>query len=140
MNKRTLRLEKYGISGKRYKELCGFCEQYPEWKARIKERTILKSPSLDGLPKNPNRGMNDPTATYAMQTTDAERKCEFIESVAKMASADLWEFLIKSVCYELPITYLITVEDMPLEKSAFYELRRYFFYLLDQEKRKITEK
>ena len=36
MNKRQLNLEKYGISGKRYKELCGFCEQYPEWKNQLK--------------------------------------------------------------------------------------------------------
>ena len=36
MNKRNLVLDKYGISGKRYKELCGFCEQYPEWLSELK--------------------------------------------------------------------------------------------------------
>ena len=85
MNKRQLNLEKYGISGKRYKELCGFCEQYPEWKNQLKFS-------------------NDS------------------------------QYIIKSVCYEVPVTYLIACEGMPIGKSAFYEMRRYFFYLLDKNK------
>ncbi len=136
MNKRTLRLEKYGISGKRYKELCGFCEQYPEWKKKAKDRVFVRSPKLDGMPKAPNGGFSNPTEELAFMATEAEKNCEFIEGVARLVSPELWEFIIKSVCYEVPINYLITVEDLPLSKSAFYELRRYFFFVLDSEKRK----
>lgn len=139
MNKRELRLEKYGISGKRYKELCGFCEQYPEWKQSIKEKSILKSAKIDNMPKNKVAYRQSQTEQLAIELVQREKKCAFIESVAQKASEDLWEYIIKAVCYEVPITYLITVENMPLEKSAFYELRRYFFYLLDKEKRQITE-
>ena len=51
MNKRQLNLEKYGISGKRYKELCGFCEQYPEWVNELKfNRDTVRSVEITDMP------------------------------------------------------------------------------------------
>lgn len=138
MNKRELRLEKYGISNKRYKELCGFCEQYPEWKESLKNHAFLSAVSYSDMPKNPNIGVSDKTSEDAIKLVIQLSNCELIERVAKEADPEFWEYLIKAVCYEVPITYLQTMEDMPLEKSAFYERRRYFFYLLDKAKN--TEK
>ena len=43
MNKRKLKFDDLEISGKRYKELCGFCEQYPEWKSQLYEFMALKA-------------------------------------------------------------------------------------------------
>lgn len=57
-----------------------------------------------------------------------------IEEIAELAGEDLSQYIIKSVCYEVPVTYLIACEGMPIGKSAFYEMRRYFFYLLDKNK------
>ena len=123
MNKRQLNLEKYGISGKRYKELCGFCEQYPEWKNQLKyNNDTVKSNS-------------DATGNLAIKRTGLEEKCRLIEETAEQAGEDLSQYIIKSVCYEVPVTYLIVCEGMPIGKSAFYEMRRYFFYLLDQNKK-----
>jgi len=136
MNKRELRLDKYGISSKRYKELCGFCEQYPDWKKQINEAnaTLMRGMSYDDMPKNPNMGTSDTVGNVAVRMADLQSKCNLIEEVAKQADAELWQCIIKSVCYEVSPTYLIAYEDMPLSKSAFYERRRYFFYLLDKER------
>lgn len=134
MNKRQLNLEKYGISGKRYKELCGFCEQYPEWVNELKyKHDTVKSVEITDMPICHSN--SDSTGNLAIRRTELQKKCELIEQTAIQASADLHQYIIKSVCYEVPVTYLISCENMPLSKSAFYELRRYFFYLLDENKK-----
>lgn len=134
MNKRDLKLDKYGISKKRYKELCGFCEQYPEWIKQINAGVFISAVNLDGMPHNPNKGKSDLTGNAAIAMINKKKNCELIERVAKMASEEFWEYIIKSVCFEVPVTYLIMVDNMPLSQSAFYEKRRYFFFLLDREK------
>lgn len=134
MNKRNLNLEKYGISGKRYKELCGFCEQYPEWKKQLKySNDTVKSIEITDMPITHNN--SDTTGNLAMKRYELEKKCALIEDTARQTSDDLSQYIIKSVCYEVPVTYLIACEEMPISKSAFYEMRRYFFYLLDQNKK-----
>lgn len=140
MNRRNLKLDKHGISKKRYKELCGFCEQYPEWKQTLKGIDLLPSKELDGMPSNPNKGQSDVVGNMVAKIDTLREKCGLIERTAQKASADLWRFIIKSVCYEVPITYLLMVDEMPCGKTAFYEARRYFFYLLDIEKKKLEHK
>lgn len=134
MNKRKLNLEKYGISEKRYKELSGFCEQYPEWKKELRNKSdTLASSVITGMPAvSPTN--TDATANLAIRRVDLQKKCELIENTAIQASADLYKYIIKSVCYEISVDYLITCEEMPIGKSAFYEIRRYFFYLLNKNK------
>lgn len=134
MNKRQLKLENYGISGKRYKELCGFCEQYPEWIGELKyTRDTVKSLEITDMPISHTNA--DATGNLAIKRTELEKKCELIQKTAVQAGKELSEYIIKSVCYEVPVNYLIACEGMPLSKSAFYEMRRYFFYLLDQNKK-----
>lgn len=134
MNKRKLNLKKYGISGKRYKELCGFCEQYPEWKAFVANATeTVKSPVITDLP-TAHSGNSDPTFDLVAKRVATECKIALVDDVARKASPDLHEWLIKSVCYEVPLRYLIAAEGMPMSERSFYDLRRYFFYLLDAEK------
>lgn len=133
MNKRNLNLEKYGISGKRYKELCGFCEQYPEWKKQLKySNDTVKSIEVTDMPITHNN--SDATWNLVMRRYELEKKCALIENTARQAGNDLSQYVIKSVCYEVPVSYLIAYEEMPLGKSAFYEMRRHFFYLLDINK------
>nr|DAH68863.1 MAG TPA: hypothetical protein [Caudoviricetes sp.] len=78
---------------------------------------------------------SDLTGDLAIKRQELEMKCELIESTAVQAGNELSKFIIKSVCYEVPVNYLIACECMPLSKSAFYEMRRYFFFLLDQNKK-----
>lgn len=133
MNKRNLVLDKYGISGARYKELCGFCEQYPEWKAKLRYKTnCIKSVEITDMPMS--RTNADQTGNLAIIRVDLEEKCRLIEETAKMASPDFHKYIIASVCDRLPLSYLQTMMDMPCSRAAFYDIRRYFFYLLDQNK------
>lgn len=134
MNKRELNLSKHGISGKRYKELCGFCEQYPEWINELKHKNdTIGSPEITDMPIYHSN--SDATGSLAIRRVELQKKCELVEQTALQASGDLYQYIIKSVCYEVPVEYLISCEDMPLGKSAFYETRRYFFYLLDKNKK-----
>lgn len=135
MNKRNLVLNKYGISGKRYKELCGFCEQYPEWIAELNYGSYgVTSKVITDMPLPPQNN-SDKTSNLAIKRTELDQKCKLVQETAKQANEDLWEYIIKSVCYEVPLAYLISVENMPCSRSAFYDARRYFFYLLDQNKK-----
>lgn len=136
MNKRKLVLDEYGISGKRYKELCGFCEQYPEWKSELRYNThTVKAKVITDMPLAPHNN-SDATGDLAIKRMELERKCRIVEETAMQADMSLADYLIKSVCYEVPYTYLSTVEEMPCSRSAFYDARRYFFYLLDRNKEK----
>lgn len=134
MSKRNLKLDGYGISRKRYKELCGFCEQYPDWKKEITSHAYISAVQYGDEPKPSNHDNSDTTAKHALKMLKYKRNVELIEKVAKMADEEFWEYLIKSICYEVPINYLISEEGMGLSQSAFYNRRRYFFYLLDIEK------
>ena len=139
MNKRNLKLDKYGISGSRYKELCGFCEQYPEWQSFLIHKTdTLASPQITDMPI-PSHNNSDKTGDLAIKKAFYEKKCEIIERCAYQADNDIWRYLIKSVCYKVPMNYLVSYDEMPCSKSAFYEKRRYFFYLLDIEHRNLFE-
>ena len=136
MNKRGLRLEKYGISRKRYKELCGFCEQYPDWKIELGYHIdTLKGKDLDGMPYPPAGNTSDPTAALAVKRVELEEKVSLIEKAAKQAAPDLWQYIIKSVCYEQPFWYIRDIMKIPCSERSFYDQRRYFFYLLDRAKR-----
>ena len=136
MNKRDLKLDKYGINGKRFKELCGFCEQYPDWKKELSNHAYISAVAYGDEPKPSNHENSDTTAKHALKMLKYKRNCELIEKVAKEADHEHWMFLIKHICYEVPVNYLISCENMGLSTSAFYERRRYFFYLLDAEKNK----
>jgi hypothetical protein len=125
--------DNYDISKKRYKELCGFCEQYPDWKQELKNYTLIHSPEITGMPKGNHQSR--PTEEYALQMERYLANIQLIEDVAKMADPEFWMEIIKSACYEVSATYLIGMDEMPLSKSAFYYRRRKFFYLLDKKKK-----
>lgn len=133
-NKRDIKLDKYGISPKRYKELCGFCEQYPDWKKELSQYSVVKSPIISDMPKAPLHN-SDTTGDMAVKRFETETKCTLIEETAYETSFEFSQYLIKAICYEVPVNYLIAYEEMPLGKSQFYELRRKFFYYLDKNKK-----
>lgn len=135
MNKN--KLDDYNISGKRYKELCAFCEQYPEWKEKLSNEVYIRGISYDGV-KPSNHDNSDTTAKHALRMLKLKRNCELIEKIAKKATeksgGDLWRYIIKSACYEVSYRYLKAYDEIPVERSTFFSYKRYFFYLLDQEK------
>lgn len=135
MNKRNLRLEQYGISRKRYKELCGFCEQYPDWKLELENHTsTVKCKQIDGMPHLPAGNSSDPTLELAIRRTKIQENIRLIEKTANDADATLSKYIIKSVCYEQPFWYIRDIMQIPCSEHSFYDSRRYFFYLLDRRK------
>lgn len=135
MKKRTLTLQKYGISSKRYKELCGFCEQYPEWKEELLELEPLpKSQRVDGMPFSQTNNTSDETCDLAIKRAMMSKKIKLIEDTAKEASPDMWEYIIKSACYEQPFWYLRDISKIPMSEASFLDRRRYFFYLLSKKR------
>lgn len=135
MKKRALTLQKYGISSKRYKELCGFCEQYPEWKEELLElEPSVKSQRIDGIPYSQTNNISDETADLAIKRTALLNKIELVEETAKEASQEMWEYIIKSACYEQPFWYLRDVAKIPMSQATFSDRRRYFFYLLSKKR------
>ena len=135
MKKRALTLQKYGISSKRYKELCGFCEQYPEWKEELLElEPSVKSQRIDGIPYSQTNNISDETADLAIKRTALLNKIELVEETAKEASQEMWEYIIKSACYEQPFWYLRDAAKIPMSQATFSDRRRYFFYLLSKKR------
>ena len=137
MNKR--KLDRYEISSKRYKELCAFCEQYPEWKEKLANATYIQAVKYDDEPKPSNHDNADSTARHALRMLKMKRNCELIERIAKEATKkvgneDMWKFIVKSACYEATYRYMKAYDEIPIERSSFFEYKRYFFYLLDKEK------
>ena len=136
MNKR--KLDKYEISSKRYKELCAFCEQYPEWKEKLQNEVFIQAVKYDDDPKPSNHDNSDTTVKHALRMLKMKRNCELIEKTAKEATAkdnsDLWKYIVKSACYEVTYRYMKAYDEIPIERSAFFEYKRYFFYLLDKAK------
>jgi hypothetical protein len=134
-NKRDLKLDDYGISNKRYKELCGFCEQYREWKDELEfKKDIMKSKVITDMPIPPSR-VSNPQEELAIRRTELQAKCELIEQTAIQADTGMYQYIIKSVTEEVPCWYLEEIMGMPYCRKDFYAARRYFYFLLDKNKR-----
>lgn len=135
MNKRKLKLDEYGISSKRYAELKMFCEQYPEWKDELLVKgNPLKGAGYSDMPRGSFKQSSE-TEEISIRCVELDRKCDLIDEAAKKSAEDLWEYMIKNVCYNKPFAYLQTIMHIPCSERSFYDKRRYFFYLLDKTRK-----
>ena len=111
--------------------------QYQDWKDELSNNVYFSAIQYDGA-KPKNHQTSDTTAKHALRMLKLKRNCEIIEKCAKEATAklggDLWKFIIKSACYDVSYRYMKTYEEIPIERATFFSYKRYFFYLLDQEK------
>lgn len=136
MNKRKARYKDYDITPKRKKELEGFCEQYPEWKDElIINRISPKGQKITGMPYSRTNETSDETAMLAIRRAEIQEKIDLIENIAKEVDPDIWTYIIKSVCYLKPYTYLRNVMGIPCCPAALADRRRYFFCLLNLRKK-----
>ena len=133
MRKRNLKLKEHGISCKRYNELMWHCRQYPDWVSELNNMAVIKSQNVTGMPNGSGKTSNQ-TEELAIKRQELFKKCELIEQTAIEADEDLYQYIIKNVCYDKPVDYLIT-HGMPCSAPSFYDKRRYFFYLLDKNKK-----
>lgn len=129
-DKKDLRLEEYGISKKRYRELKYFCLQYNEKKQKLLSfNRGIDAVAYNGMPKGNN--ISDITAKKAIKMAEIEADISLIEETVKEAAPEIYRQLLLNVTEEnMPYEYL----DAPCGRRQFYIARRRFFYLLSEKR------
>jgi len=120
-----------GLSRYRIQELQYFCLQYYEWKEKLKMLDCgVKAYEITGLPKSNN--ISNPTESIALKREELEKNISLVESAAKQASPTVYEYIIRNVAQGIPYIYL----KVPYSARQFYRIRRKFFVILDENKRR----
>lgn len=127
--KEDLRLDGYGISKFAYRELCNFCLQYQDKKARTEElRDPYKSPQVTGLPHG--GGIGNPTEAAAEKAAALSRDIDQIETAVRTAAPEIYQSLLKNVTQGIQYDYM----EVPCGRRQFYERRRKFYYILAKKR------
>lgn len=130
---RDMTWEDYGISKNRYAELKAFCLQYEEKKSKINRG--VGAMNYDGMPKSNYK--ENSLETKAIRNVMYQEDCEMIEQAAISTSAEIYQYIIKSVTNDLSYRFIEYDEKLgriPVGKTEFYAMRRLFYYYLDNLK------
>ena len=125
----SYRLEKYGISHSRERELVWACRQYEELKARIRAERRGEVEKRPGHSRYYAR--KDPTGNKAARLADsaAAVRLRAIEDSAKAVGGDaMWRYLIRNVCMGIGYTRL----QPPCGVNQFSRMRVAFLLELDR--------
>lgn len=126
-----LRLDEYGISGDRYRELLYLCRQYDEMRCRL---DLIRT-GADGsrLSAGASHGVKDPTGVRAVRAADSRdaARVHAIEQAAIAADPALCKYILRNVTRGVSYDIMRARERIPCGRAQFYELRRRFFWLLD---------
>lgn len=127
--KKDLHLDGYGISKFAYRELCNYCLQYEDKKARAEDlRNPYKSPQITGLPHG--SGVGDPTEAAAEKAAVMSRDVDLIETAVRTAAPEIYSALLKNVTQGIQYDYM----EVPCGRRQFYAYRRKFYYILAQKR------
>ena len=142
-SKRDLSLDNYGISGYRYRELKNYCLQYNEWQDELKyNTTTVGSKVITDMPIC--HGQGNPMETLVDRRIELESKCQLIEKTLENAISALYNgevmclypIVLKAIVNEhMSYNYLDEVCCIPCGHRKYWEIRRFFFFLLDGQKR-----
>ncbi|WP_419504085.1 hypothetical protein [Enterocloster sp.] len=124
IKKRDMKLSDYNISRAKYNELKYFCMQYAEKKRELEKGYGLNAIVNDGMPKGNMSG--NPVERAAIHNTMLRADIELIEQTAIEADSEIYPWILKNVTDGLPYEYM----DVPINRTDFYCIRKYFFYLL----------
>ena len=106
-NVRPLNKKKYGISKHAFGTAYSYCLQYPEWREELGSRTsTVKSPQITGMP-----------GAHSGREAVGDNK-------------SLYEYLLEYVTTEGATFHWMKQKGIPCERTYFYEVRRYFYYLM----------
>lgn len=128
MTTRDLSLDKFNISKHRYRELCNFCLQYPEWLEQKRDCYGLSTRNMTGMPNG--SGTSDPTAARAGKAYRLGENIELVEQTAIEACGTLYPWILKAVTQGFSWDVL----QPPCGRVQFYQARRKFFFLLSLKK------
>ena len=116
----------YYISKHRYLELKHFCLQYPEWLSELKSLNYYGAAG-DGRSSD----ISKPVERIVLRRDKLLNWTGMVEQSCMASDGDIFEYLIKSVCYGASYGNL-RADGMPCSKDYFYERYRRFFWHLDQ--------
>lgn len=125
------RMEKYGITAARMRELMAVCEQYPDMLRALNDARagVRDEPARGNIP---GRAIKDPTGARAARVADSytRRRARIVEAAAEAAcrSAALRRCLLVSVTQNRGYERLGRV---PCGRRQFYAYRRAFYVELD---------
>lgn len=125
---RDLKMEKYSISGNRYRELKYFCRQYREKQAQLREMTEVSAPKMQEGGKSGR--VSDLTADTAVRGAELRKDLEMIEQAAVETDTELYGYIISNVTDGIPYEHL----GVPMGRRQFYKMRRKFFFILSKKK------
>lgn len=125
---RSKTYEDYGISKKRYRELYSFCQQYQEFKDKLKY-------GISAVHNESVRYSNvfSDTENKAIHNVNLRKNIEMIEIAAKKNIPEyLYVPLLLNVTTGQKYEHL---GNIPIGRADFYAYRRLFFHNLDQLRR-----
>lgn len=117
IKKRDIKLSSCNISKAKYNELRYFCLQYGEKKKELEQ-------CRDQKPEEEAGEKDD------VKSARLRRDLELIEQTAREAGPDISQWLMKNLVEGTVYESL----EVPLSRTKFYDIRRYFFYLLAQKR------
>lgn len=121
----------YWISKHRYLQLVHYCLQYNEWKDLYNTYTGVSAANLSGMPKSSGNGRTLENTAIKMAALSA--KIELIENAAKETDPFFAPYIIKAVTNDgIGYDYLRTMMRIPCGRRQFYNLRRKFFWILNE--------
>ena len=129
MREYRLRLDEYGISGERYRELLHMCRQYDEMRRRLDRiRAGAEDPHASG--SGAAGLVKDPTGNRAVRAADSwcAARIHAIEQAAIAADPSLCRYILRNVTRGVSYERM----DAPCGRRQFFEVRRRFFWELDQ--------
>lgn len=125
-------MKKYKLPDYRFRELRNACLQYPEWKAKVAERTVLSAVDMDGLPHGTN--ISDPTALSAAACEIEIRKIQIVNKCIRLCCNDatLQNAVLKAVTTpNVTFNWLKMHGYLYHERDAYYLARARFYFELD---------
>lgn len=129
-SRRPKRTSKYWIEPEIFDNVVTFCRCYPVWVKELQSFPDGNRAIQYDKDKVQSSGNYDATATLALKRLEIERKVNTILTTAKIASPELWEWIIKDVTSsDYSVTDLIQ-QGMPASVNHYTNVRRYFYYLL----------
>ena len=129
-SRRPKRTSKYWIEPEIFDNVVTFCRCYPVWVKELQSLPDGNRAIQYDKDKVQSSGNYDATATMALKRLEIERKVNTILTTAKIASPELWEWIIKDVTSsDYSVTDLIQ-QGMPASVNHYTNVRRYFYYLL----------
>lgn len=126
VKKRDIKLSSCNISKAKYNELRYFCMQYEEKKKELDHCCSQEAGNEHGEGSR----SDSENKKEEVKRDRLRRDLELIEQTAREAGPDISQWLLKNLVEGTVYESL----EVPLSRTKFYDIRRYFFYLLAQKR------